>query len=74
MPKGALRWRLRNRIAMVREARGMTQQQLASLLGIARSTVAKWESDESRPSDAMVGRLAQVLRCQPGKLFPYDFV
>ena len=74
MPKGALRWRLRNRIAMVREARGMTQQELASLLGIARSTVATWESDDSRPSDAMVGRLSQVLRCRPGQLFPYDFV
>jgi transcriptional regulator with XRE-family HTH domain len=74
MPKGALRWRLRNRIGMVREARGMTQQELASLLGIARSTVANWESDGSRPSDAMVGRLSQVLRCRPGQLFPCDFV
>jgi len=74
MPKGALRWRMRNRIAMAREARGMTQQQLAALLGIARSTLAKWESDGSRPSDVMVGRLSQVLRCRPGQLFPYDFV
>lgn len=74
MPKGALRWHLRNRIAMVREARGLTQKALAARLGVCENTIARWEIDLARPSDRMVGRLAQALRCRPGQLYPYDYV
>ncbi|MDF2629312.1 MAG: Helix-turn-helix domain [Symbiobacteriaceae bacterium] len=74
MPKGAIRCHVRNRIALVREARGLTQRELAALLGIAHTTLGRWESDQHFPPDAMVGKLAQVLRCRPCDLFPHDFV
>lgn len=74
MSRGALRYHVRNRIAMVREARGLTQRELAGLLGIAHTTLGRWETDQHFPPDAMVGKLAQVLRCRPSDLYPYDFV
>ncbi|HLN64954.1 MAG TPA: helix-turn-helix transcriptional regulator [Symbiobacteriaceae bacterium] len=67
-----LRWRLQNRLAMVREARGMTQAELARQVQVARITVARWELDETRPTTEMVERLTAVLRCRPRELFPFD--
>jgi transcriptional regulator with XRE-family HTH domain len=74
MPKGSLRNRLRNRIAFMREVRGLTQAQLAHLLGVSESTIARWEMDVHMPAESMVGKLARALRCRPRDLFPWDFV
>lgn len=74
MPKGALRSHLRNRIAMWREFRGLTQRELARLIGVSESALAKWEVDRPIAPPAAVGRLARVLRCMPRDLFPKDFV
>lgn len=74
MSQGALRYNERNRIAAVRHARGFSQRALAARLGVSQATVARWELDIMHPSGKMVGRLAQVLRCRPRELFPYDYV
>jgi transcriptional regulator with XRE-family HTH domain len=74
MPKGMLRWHLRNRIAMVREARGLTQQTLAEMLHVSRPQVARWETDVNLPPPRVVGRIAQALRCRPRDLFPKDYI
>jgi transcriptional regulator with XRE-family HTH domain len=74
MSEGALRCNQRNRIAAMRQAVGLSQRALAARLGVTQATVARWELDMSHPSDRMVGRLAQVLRCRPRQLFPYDYV
>lgn len=74
MPKGMLRWHLRNRIAMVRESRGLTQQVLADMLKVSRGQVARWEVDVSLPPPRVVGRIAQALRCRPRDLFPNDYI
>jgi len=73
MPRALLR-RVRNRIAAMRQKRGWSQQELADRMGISRASVAAWEVDISFPPAAMVGRMAQVLRCRPGDLYPNDFV
>lgn len=73
MPKGSLRTRLRSRVALCREARGLTQAELAERLGVSKTTVARWETDGTRPAPAMIGLLARTLRCRPGDLFPHDY-
>ena len=39
----------------------MTQEALAEAVGVARQTIAKWETEESTPDLEMSGRLASVL-------------
>ena len=52
---------MKNRIEENRKACGMTQQQLAALLGVSRQTVAKWEAGESVPDLANGSALAEAL-------------
>ena len=73
MPKGMLRWHLRNRIQMYRLYHHLTLQQLADRLRVSRTQVANWESDVHRPPEDMVYKLARILHCRPHDLFPFDW-
>lgn len=42
---------------------GMTQCYLASLLGVSRSTIAKWESGQSKPRAGVLIKLSHILNC-----------
>lgn len=45
-------------IRKLREAAGLTQQQLATFLGVGIATVARWEGGGAPPgADSMTGRL-----------------
>ena len=45
----------------LRKQRSLTQEALAEAVGVARQTIAKWETEESTPDLDMAGRLANVL-------------
>ena len=45
----------------LRKQRNLTQEALAEKVGVARQTIAKWETEESAPDLEMSGRLASVL-------------
>ena len=45
----------------LRREKALTQEMLAEKIGVARQTIAKWESAESAPDLTMAGRLASVL-------------
>ena len=45
----------------VRKMMNLTQETLAEKVGVARQTIAKWETEESTPDLEMSGRLASVL-------------
>ena len=45
----------------IRWAKGLTQEEAASLLGITRRTYAKYENDESRWHDLKYKFMCQVL-------------
>ena len=40
---------LNERIASVRKAAGLTQEQLGELVGVSRQAVSKWESGQAVP-------------------------
>lgn len=50
-----------NRIAKFRKARGMTQEELANLLGVSSQAVSKWENDASCPDISLLPQLCKVL-------------
>ena len=45
----------------LRKKKGLTQTELASLLGIKQSTVAMWENGKSLPGTNTLIRLADIL-------------
>ena len=52
-------------IKQAREAKSMTQEQLAEALDISRQAVSKWEADLSRPTRAKLERLSELLDISP---------
>jgi transcriptional regulator with XRE-family HTH domain len=44
-----------------RKAKGMTQEQLAKLLGVTQGAVAQWENGLTHPAFNMLPRLAAAL-------------
>lgn len=63
---------MRLRITELREAKGMTQTDLARLLGVNRSSIALWESGRRRPMLSRLPALASALGVEPGDLFETD--
>jgi transcriptional regulator with XRE-family HTH domain len=58
----------RDRLARRRKALGLTQEDLAGLLSIDRSTVVRWERGESEPLPWIRPRLATVLQVTADRL------
>ena len=49
------------RIIDLRKARDLSQGQLATLMGISRQAVSKWENDQTTPDTLNLIRLSEVL-------------
>jgi putative transcriptional regulator len=60
---------LRNRIKDLRAARGLTQEELAELVGVTRKTVNTVENGRFVPSTVLALRLAKALRVRVEELF-----
>jgi len=52
-----------NRIKMLREEKGMTQQELADKIGGAKSTIAMYEKGDRKPSLEVLVKLSQIFDC-----------
>jgi transcriptional regulator with XRE-family HTH domain len=65
---GAGRAARRGRLAARRRALGLTQEDLAALLGVERSTVGRWEAGATQPLPWLRPRLARALRVPAGQL------
>lgn len=57
-----------NPIREQRLQRGMTQNELARLLGVDRSNVAKWETGVHKPRADMLLNLSRVFQCSLDEL------
>ena len=50
-----------SRIAKFRKVKSMTQEELASLMGVSSQAVSKWENDASCPDISLLPKLCEVL-------------
>lgn len=50
-------------IKKMRQKRGLSQGQLADLIGVAQQHVSRWENGKHRPSIDTVQKLAEILNC-----------
>jgi len=60
------------RIREIRKERGMTQAQLAKMVGVDQSAVAQWEAEKSGPHRNKLSKLAQALECTVDDLLKND--
>jgi tetratricopeptide (TPR) repeat protein/transcriptional regulator with XRE-family HTH domain len=70
MPEGAAADRAakRQRLAQRRKALGLTQEALARILNVERTTVARWERGETEPLPWLRPKLAKALRVSADRL------
>ncbi len=61
-----------NRIRELRQEKNLSQEELARLLGVDRSTVAKWEIGTNLPRAEKLITLAKIFGCSVDKLFTSD--
>jgi len=58
-----------NRIKELREQRGLTQQQLADMIGTTKQQIGRLEGAKRRLSDQWVQKIAGALEVHPGELW-----
>jgi len=56
-------------IAALRERAGLTQKQVADLVGVDPSTIRNWEYGKGMDMFAKLAKLCEVLECSPAELF-----
>ncbi|MGN1095532.1 MAG: helix-turn-helix domain-containing protein, partial [Eubacteriales bacterium] len=63
---------LNNKIRELRKSRGLTQEQLASALGVSPQAVSKWEMKAGYPDMSMIPMLANFFDVSLDTLFDFD--
>lgn len=63
---------MRNRLEELRRQRGITQEQLAELLGVSRQTVGSLENGRYNPSIQLAFRIAHFFGRQIEDIFLYE--
>ena len=58
-----------NVIQKLRNKNKLTQEQLANILSVDRSTIAKWETGEAMPRADKLPEIAKALNCTIDDLF-----
>lgn len=59
-----------NRLRVLRERKGYSQQALADLIGVNQCMISQYESGESVPRLGTMFRLTDVLDCTVEELYP----
>ena len=63
---------MKNRIEEKRKAQGMTQQQLAALLGVSRQTIISLENGKYNPSILLAHKIAQTFGLHIEDIFLFE--
>lgn len=53
-----------------REREGLSQDDLAKLIGVTRETVTRWENGSRKPDEERLPKIAKETGIQPGTLRP----
>ena len=56
------------RVKQIRESKNMTQETLSLKMNVSRSTVAMWETGQTKPRADTLMKLAAVLGCTVDEL------
>lgn len=57
------------KIKQRREAAGMSQKELAAMIGVDASAISLWENSVTSPKMGNLIKLAELFECKPGDLF-----
>lgn len=63
---------LNRNLKLLRSSMGMTQDKLASFLGISRSTYSSYENGRREPSMNVLGKIADLAGCDLATLYEKD--
>ncbi len=61
-----------NTIRELREKNGITQKELAEIIGVSDKTISKWETNKGLPDIGIIEELAKALRVSLPELFTGD--
>ena len=61
-----------NTIRTLREKNGITQKELAEIIGVSDKTISKWETNKGLPDIGIIEELAKALRVSLPELFTGD--
>ena len=61
-----------DKIRFARKNAGLTQRQLAGMIGATNTTVSNWEKGLSRPDADMIQKLCDALHLQPNYFYGAD--
>lgn len=62
-----------NKIRELRKKRGITQEQLSSVIGVSFQAISKWENNITLPDIALMPSLASYFGISMDELFDYNF-
>lgn len=60
------------RLREIRKHRGITQVQLAEIIGVEQSTISQWETGRAQPSLKIAAKIAAALGCKIDDLIKED--
>ena len=63
-----------NFVCSLREKRGLTQADIASLIGVTPAAVSKWENGSSKPRVEVLFQLAEILGVRPEELMAGHYI
>lgn len=63
-----------NFLCMLREAKGLTQLDIANIIGVTPAAVSKWENGSSKPRVEVLFRLAQILDVRAEELMAGHYI
>lgn len=69
-----MKYEIGSRIRRYREERGLSQKQLAELIGVKNSRVSNWEQGLNRPDADILAELCRALQVSPSELLDVRLV
>ena len=63
-----------NFVCMLREKKGLTQADVAGMLGVTAAAVSKWENGSSKPRVEVLFKLAEILEVRPEELMAGHYI